>query len=356
MARCQRLSIEGSVPMVTQELSNRGLIHTGNDRFAFDAIADWARRPEGYSWSEVAGVATDSQDRVFVFNRGEHPMMIFDRDGVFLRSWGEGLFRRAHGVTIGPDDAVYCTDDSDHVVRKFTADGQLLMTLGTPGTPSDTGATSIDFRTIRHAGPPFHFPTNVALSPDGEIYVSDGYGNACIHKFTPDGRRLFSWGEPGNGPGEFRVPHGIAVDKSGTVYVADRENSRVQRFSSKGEFLEEWTDIARPCQVALDLVGNVYVAELGYHAGMWPGTKAPSADATGGRVRVLDSNGKCLATWGGGKTPTAPGDFFAPHDICLDSRGEVYVAEVVWSAGGNRGLVAKDCHSLQKFAHRRNAA
>ena len=223
------------------------------------------------------------------------------------------------------------------------------LTLGTSGRPSDTGATSIDFRTIRHSGPPFYFPTNVALSPEGEIYVSDGYGNARVHKFAADGRLLCSWGEPGAGPGQFRVPHGIAVDRAGTVHVADRENSRIQLFSPQGKFLHEWPDIARPCQVAFDAAGNLFVAELGYRAGMWPGTSAPSPEATGGRISVFDPQGELLARWGGGDNPTAAGDFFAPHDICIDSRGDVYVAEVVMSAGGNRGLVAPDCHTLQKF-------
>lgn len=303
----------------------------------------------GFSWTEVAGVATDSRDRVFVFNRGDHPVMIFSPEGEFLSSWGEGVFARAHGITIGPDDSVYCTDDLDHTVKKFTPDGRLLMTLGTSGQPSDTGATSIDYRTIRHAGPPFYFPTNLALSASGDLFIADGYGNARIHHFSPQGKLLHSWGEPGSGPGQFHVPHGIAIDSAGRVLVADRENCRIQLFDQDGKFLEEWTDIARPCQIALDEQGHVYVAELGFRSGMWPGTKAPYPGATGGRVAILDSQGKRLAQFGGGENPTQPGDFFAPHDICLDSRGNFYLAEVVMSAGGNRGLVAPDCHSLQKF-------
>ena len=316
----------------------------------FEADDQWAKPPSGWAWKEATSVAVDLRDRVFVFSRGDHPLMIFDRDGTFVASWGEGVFARAHGICIGPDDSVYCTDDLDHTVRKFTPDGTLMMTLGTSGKPSDTGATSIDYRTITHAGPPFHFPCNVALAPTGEIYVCDGYGNARVHKFTHDGKLLFSWGEPGSGPGQFHIPHGIAVDRHGTVYVADRENSRIQLFSADGNYLSEWTDIARPCQVFIHRDGTVYVAELGYRAGMWSGTSAPTPDATGGRVSLFDSHGKLLARWGGGDNPTAAGDFFAPHDICVDSHGNVYVAEVTMSAGGNRGLVSADCHSLQKFS------
>lgn len=326
---------------------------TGDCReFGYQADDQWAKLPPGWGWKEAAAVATDSHDRVYVFHRGEHPVLVFDRDGTFLASWGEGMFTRPHGLTIGPDDAVYCCDDLDHTVRKFTTDGKLLLTLGTSGKGSDTGSTSMDYRTIQRAGPPFHYPTNLALSPAGEMYVSDGYGNARVHKFSADGRLLLSWGEPGDGPGQFHLPHGIAVDRQGTVYVADRENSRIQLFTPEGKFLSAWTDVARPCQVFVDGAGSVFVAELGFRAGMWPGTSAPSADAAGGRVSVFDRQGQLQARWGGGLNPCAPGDFFAPHDICADAHGNVYVAEVVLSAGGNRGLVSPDCHTLQKFVCR----
>jgi DNA-binding beta-propeller fold protein YncE len=320
--------------------------------FGYAADDCWAKLPPGVTWLEVAAVATDSRDRVFVFNRGDHPLLVFDPDGNLLASWGEGLFVRPHGLTIRPDNSVYCTDDLGHVVHQFTPDGRLVTTLGTKGKPSDTGATSVDFRTIQRAGPPFHYPTNVALSAAGDLYITDGYGNARVHRFDPDGRLRFSWGEPGSGPGQFRVPHGIAIDRNGTVYVADRENSRLQLFTTEGEYLSEWTDLARPSQVFIDPAGDVYVAELGYRAGMWPGTTAPSPDAPGGRMSVFDAHGKLKARWGGGRAPCAAGDFFAPHDVCVDSRGDIYVAEVVWSAGGNRGLVPADCHALQKFKHR----
>jgi DNA-binding beta-propeller fold protein YncE len=278
--------------------------------------------------------------------------MVFQPDGALLYSWGQGEFARPHGITIGPDDADYCTDDFDHTVRKFTPDGRLLLTLGTSGRPSDTGASSNDYRTIRRAGPPFHYPTNVALAADGDIYVTDGYGNARVHRFSPEGKLLSSWGEPGAGPGQFHLPHGIAIDRHGVVYVADRENSRIQLFSSEGGFKGQWTDVARPCQVAVDAANHIYVAEVGFKAGMWPGTAPPGPDAPGGRVSVFDVDGRLLSRFGGGENPTAPGDFFAPHDIRIDSRGDVYVGEVVMSAGGNRGVVSPDCHTLQKFTRR----
>jgi DNA-binding beta-propeller fold protein YncE len=316
--------------------------------FGYAAFDRWAQLPSNRTWIEVAAVATDSKNRVFVFNRGEHPVIIFERDGTYVDSWGEGLFGRPHGIFIGPDDAVYCIDDLDHTVRKFTYDGRLLLTLGSSGEPSNTGATSTDYRTIRRAGPPFHYPTNLALSPLGEMYVTDGYGNARVHKFAPDGRLLYSWGQPGSGPGHFQIPHGIAVDSEGLVYVADRENSRIQIFTSAGEFVTEWTDVVRPCQVFVDAVGDVYVAELGFHAGT-PVKYASTPMLPGGRVSIFDRQGTLRARWGGGLDPCALGDFFAPHGICVDLQGDIYVAEVVMSAGANRGLVSPTCHSLQKF-------
>lgn len=320
-----------------------------SESFTFRPNLHWAKWPRDWTVTEVTAVATDSRDRVFVFNRGDHPVAVFDPDGNLLSSWGEGLFKNPHGITIGPDDSVYLTDDHDHTVHKFTAEGKHLLSMGTSGRPSDTGATSIDYRTIRHAGPPFHFPTNLAVAPNGDWYISDGYGNARIHKFSPDGRLQFSWGQPGSGAGQFNVPHGIAIDRHGTVYVADRENSRLQLFSPEGEFQSEWTDIARPCEVAFDALDRVYVAELGYRAGMWPGTSAPSAESTGGRVSIFDPNGKLLARFGSGENPFAAGDFFAPHDIWVDSQGSFYVSEVVWSANGRKPPVGGQFHTLQKF-------
>jgi DNA-binding beta-propeller fold protein YncE len=331
----------------SQLVSHTALVGAGG--FTYLASCDWCRLPAGQSWLEVVAVATDSRDRVYVFSRSEHPVCVFEPDGTFLYSWGEGLFVRPHGITIGPDDAVYCTDDTDHTVRKYTPEGRLLLTLGTSGRPSNTGATSVDYREILRAGPPFNYPTNLARAADGTMYITDGYGNARVHKFSPDGELLQSWGEPGAGPGQFHVPHGIAIDAAGTVYVADRENSRLQRFTPHGEFIDQWTDVARPSEVFIDRVGNVFVAELGYRAGMFPGNEPPGPDATGGRMSVFSPTGQLQARWGGGDNPCAAGDFFAPHDIWIDARGDLYVSEVTYTAGISRGAIGPDAHTLQKF-------
>jgi hypothetical protein len=179
----------------------------------------------------------DSKDNVYVFNRGAHPVIVFDRDGGFLRSWGEDIgFVNAHGAATGPDDMLYLTDDFGAAVRKCTPQGNVVLTIGTPGKPAP-----------RFSGDPFNRCTHTALSPQGDIYVSDGYQNARVHKYAPDGKPLFSWGEPGTGPGQFNLVHNIACDDDGLVYVADRENHRVQVFDGNGKYQTEWHNMMRPC-------------------------------------------------------------------------------------------------------------
>jgi DNA-binding beta-propeller fold protein YncE len=313
----------------------------------YQPVPGWGRLPEGWTYVEIAGVATDSRGDVYVFNRSEHPMIVFDRDGNFQRAWGEGQFVRPHGLTIGPDDSLYASDDRDHTVRKYTPDGELLMTLGLSGKASDTGFENFDYRTIRRGGPPFNYPTNLALGSGGEMYISDGYGNARVHKFSPHGELLHSWGEPGGGPGQFNVPHGIAVDREGRVIVADRENSRLQFFSPDGEFLYQWDDVVRPCEVFAGADGRVFVAELGTIAGLWPWVQR-ERNAQCGRVSIFDAHGTLLARWGN-EDPMAPDGFFAPHDVWIDSDGSLYVGEVNYSAGGSKGLVPPECPCLRKY-------
>jgi hypothetical protein len=189
-----------------------------------------------------------------VFNRGEHPMMVFDRDGNFLRAWGEGLFPRAHGLHMAPDGTVFLTDDGDHSVRQCTLEGKVLLTLGTPGKPAQF-----------MSGEPFHRCTHTALSPKGEIYVSDGYGNARVHKYATDGRHLMSWGESGTEPGQFNLVHNISCDPDGWVYVADRENHRIQVFDGNGRYETQFNNLHRPCGIFMPYCSCpiCYVGELG---------------------------------------------------------------------------------------------
>jgi DNA-binding beta-propeller fold protein YncE len=236
-------------------------------------------------------------------------------------------------------------------VRKFTPDGKLLMTLGTMNAPSDTGYDGKDTRTVSRPGAPFNRPTNVAVGPKGDLYISDGYGNCRVHHFSPTGELKHSWGVPGSGPGEFFLPHGVAVSKDGRVFVCDRENDRIQIFSPDGEYLTEWTDTRRPTHVVFDSQGRAYVSELWWQPGQTSGRYGPAGETRSGRVSVYDRDGRVLARWGG-PDPVATGSFAAPHGIAVDSRADVYVSEVTWTFAGSRGHVPAGCHTFQKFAYR----
>ena len=209
----------------------------GSGEHRYRVIEDWTKLPPGWNLTDVASVAVDSKDRIYVFNRGAHPMVVLDRAGNFVTSWGEGLFNRAHGLHIDADDNLYCTDDGDHTVRKCSTDGKVLLTIGIPDKPAPF-----------MSGEPFHRCTHTALSPKGEIYVSDGYGNACVHKYTPDGKLLKTWGEPGTDPGQFNIVHNIVTDADGFVYVADRENHRVQVFDGTANMKHSGTICTGPAR------------------------------------------------------------------------------------------------------------
>ena len=303
---------------------------------AFRVLEGWGKLPPGWRYVEAAGVAVDSKDNVYVFNRGEHPVIVFDREGNFLRSWGEGLVGRAHGITIGPEDEVWLTDDGNHTIRKFTPEGKLLLTIGDPDKPATL-----------QSGKPFNRPTHVALSPlTGDLFISDGYGNSRVHKYDPKGRHLFSWGEPGTDPGCFNLPHNIATDAEGLVYVADRENHRVQIFDGEGRYLAQLNNLHRPCGLLIDRRegGQVYVGELGSDLAV--NQNVPNL---GGRVSILSLKGDLLGRVGDRFRGEKPGQFVAPHGVVTDSRGDLYVAEVSWTAKGRHENPPREIRSLQKF-------
>ena len=303
----------------------------GTGKYTYELVDGWAKCPDGWSFIDVCGLSIDSQDRVYILSRSAHPVAVFDREGNLLTSWGEGFFKRAHGTCVGPDGSVYCTDDGNHTVSKFTLDGKLLLTLGNKDQPSDTGYVRKEgLATIKRGGPPFNRPTGVALSSSGEIYVSDGYRNARVHKFTPDGTLLFSWGEPGNAPGQFRTPHSIWVDKRERVWVADRENNRIQIFDARGEFLSQWTDLSLPTDIFIDDEETVYISELSR------------------RVSIFTINSKLLARWDSQGQVKETDLFLAPHTIAVDSKGDLYVGEVSWA----HDRIDRGSRTVLKFARR----
>ena len=319
----------------------------GSGQFTYEVSGeDWGNLPEGWSYKEATAVSVDSKDNVYVFNRGEHPMIVLDRDGDVLRSWGEGIFTKPgskvgagpHGVTVGPDDSVYCADNGDHTVRKFTPDGKLLMTLGVKGRPSPA-----------MSGDPFNGPTHLAVDRrNGELYVSDGYTNARVHKFSPEGQHLFSWGESGTDPGQFNIVHNIATD-DGWVYVADRENQRIQVFDSNGNYEAQWPNLSKSACVYADHRGSqlVYVGE--YFAGIDANSMAMRL---GPRVTILDTKGNVQARLGDMPYSEEAGRFNAPHGIAVDSRGDIYVAEVSFANYGKNLDPPRELRSIQKLVKR----
>ncbi len=289
----------------------------GSGEFTYEVVEGWGDLPSGYELFQVAGVAVDADDRVYAFNRSTHKLIVFDRDGGFVKAWKD-TFEVPHGMRIGPDGSIFLVDQGSHVVLKYSPDEELLMTLGNRGQPSDTGY--IEHRVVKRAAGPFNNPTGVAISDSGDIFVSDGYGNCRVHKYSADGELLKTWGVPGTeAPGEFHLPHGIGIDNQGRLLVADRENHRIQLFTQDGDHIDTWTGFRQPCSVTVGPDGTVYVPELG------------------SRMSILDSDGNLLSRWGGDATKTS-GLFTAPHGAAVDSRGDLYVGEVL---EGSR---------LQKFA------
>ncbi len=262
----------------------------------YRVVDGWPGSSSPIKLGQVSGVATDAADRVFVFHRGESPVVVFDRNGTYLRSWGKGLVKKAHGLRIDREQNVWITDVGHHLVRKFDHDGNLLLTLGKEGMPG--------------AGPDrFNQPTDVAVTPSGDFFVADGYGNSRVVQFSKEGRYLKEWGTRGKGEGQFVLPHAIVLDQDGRIYVGDRENDRVQVFDPQGKFLDQWKAGGAPYGLFLTTDRRLLVA-----------------DGRASRVTVLDQKGKALQHWG--DKGAGPGQFAMPHAVCVDSHGDVYVVEV----------------------------
>ncbi len=255
----------------------------GSDKYTYELIQDWPKLPSGEALGVVSTVATDSKDRVYAFQRQDPPVMVFDRDGNYLSRWGIGAITDPHGMTI-VDDIVYITDRSDHVAVKFTLDGKPLQVIGDRGVFSDTGCENPGDLVPRAAGP-FNYCTEMAPSPTGDIYVSDGYRNARVHRFSSEGRLIQSWGQPGKTEaGHFHLVHSLLIDPQGKVYVCDRANRRVQIFSPDGEFITMWTGMGGPDNIVRDKDGIFYIAE--------------QADESGdSHVSILDGDGNVLERW-----------------------------------------------------------
>lgn len=316
----------------------------GASNYRYEVVENWARLPPGLAFRDVAGLAADSKDNIYVFHRGKHPLMKFDPDGNLLESWGDGIFGMAHSVRVGPDGMLYCVDYGDHTIRKVSPEGEILQTLGTPNKPSATGVDGLDYRTIKQVAGPFNRPTDIAFGPHADLFISDGYGNARVHRFSKEGALIDSWGEAGDGPSQFHLPHGIWIDRQSRLLVADRENSRVQFLTLEGEFISEWRNVERPAMILVDEEGSVFVVEMGFNPGsMFPDSKAPPGTDVIPRLTIRSLSG-AVESEIGGKRMTDPGNFYAPHALCMDSRKDIYVGEVNFVTGA-----PPNCHTLQKF-------
>lgn len=284
----------------------------------YEVNNNWAKLPKNIRLGYTHGVAVDSRDRVYIFNQSEHAVIVLDRDGSLLHSWGAEFAGGAHGMCLSREENgefLYLTDIERHLVVKTRLDGSILMTLGVPELPGI------------YDRPDQYRPTDVAVAPNGDFYVSDGYGQSWIHHYRPDGTRVRSWGDKGSGPGQLDCPHGIWVDTRGAepeLYAADRRNHRIQVFTLDGEHIRFITDdIDYPCGF-YSFGGELFIPDL--HS----------------RVTVLDQEDRLIAHLG--EDPAAcrkegwpnrppsersPDRFVAPHAVCVDSHGDLYVVEWV---------------------------
>ena len=249
---------------------------------------NWGQEPAKFAKAMVSQVAVDSAGRVHTFRRGDPPVLVFEPGGSFAYAYGEGRIADAHGIYIDRDDRVFLADRDAHEIIACTPAGQELLQLGNRNSPKWEK--------------PFNHPTDIAVAADGEIYVSDGYGNARVHRFAPGGEYLGGWGEVGTGPGQFMTPHAVWVDVQNRVLVADRENDRVQLFTRDGTFIEEWCGLCRPMDIFVDAAGVIYVTD-----------QIPSLTAFASDGRRL---GRCRPSLNGA------------HGIFGDANGNLFLAEI----------------------------
>ena len=305
----------------------------GEGNFLYTHVDGWAKLPADIKFLECPGVAVDSQDNVYVLTRGEHPIMVFDSEGNYIRTIGQGAFsNRTHGLYIAYDDSILAADDGIHTIQKFNKEGDKLLEIGERNHPAPIWS-----------GQPFNRPTSAAIMPsNGDVYISDGYGNSRVHCYSGTGEYKFSWGESGIDAGQFMRPHNIAVDSDDKVYVVDREAHRIQIFDARGNFITMWNNIHRPDSMVL-WQDHIYVGELN---GVGPVGGAPGL---GHRVPVYDLNGNRVCMFGAQEEGEGPGEFIAPHGIAVDSKGDLYVGEVSYTIRGSHMDPPRELRSISKY-------
>lgn len=257
---------------------------------------EWPHLPAGWTFEETPGVAVDAREHVFVFHRGPHSIIEFDKTGKVVRSWGDGTYIRPHGLKFDPEGNLWAVDDLGHIVVKMDDQGRVRMVLGRKNVKGETNDL-------------FNRPTDVAFASNGDIYVTDGYGNSRVVKFNKDGKFLTTWGKPGKGEGEFNTPHTVAIDKLGRVYIGDRENYRMQVFDANGKFIEQWKHVGSPWGLVITEDESMFMC-----------------DGHNNRILKLNTKGEVLGVIGG--PGRLPGQLDFSHHLAVGPSRSIYVAEI----------------------------
>ena len=270
----------------------------------YQAVPHGLRIPEGVEMGAPSSVAWTSNNRLLVFNRGPNPLMEFDEDGNFMRSWGVGQYVRPHGMRLDPQGHIWTTDVNGHTVTKMNSQGEVLLTLGVHGQAGDWNEAA-NTQLLNE-------PTDLAIGLAGEIFVLVGHGRGepRVLKFDSGGTLMTSWGSLGTGPGQFDIPHSIVVDDEGLVYIADRQNRRVQIFDGGGTYIKEWKYKGLPC--------GLYIA---------PDRQLYMVSGFAGEILRLDENGKPIGATG--QPGKGLGEFGEAHYMTMGPQGEIYVADTV---------------------------
>jgi DNA-binding beta-propeller fold protein YncE len=277
----------------------------------------WPQKPESFTWGAMSGVTVDAEDRVYIFNRSEPTVQVYERDGALVRSWSTANPSGTHHIKLDPDGNVWLADFRSHVVQKYSPDGKLLLTLGEAGQP---GCDESHF-----AG-----PTDMAFLPNGEVFISDGYGNRRVVHCDKQGRFVKAWGEEGSGPGQFALPHAIAIDSTKRLYVADRNNARIQVFDTEGRLLAVWDDLLMPWGFAVTESDEIWVcgsSRVKHPSGEgWVITPPPDQ-----LLMKLNRAGEVLLRVPLDMTATAPGkpgEVDWVHAVAADSKGNIYLGDI----------------------------
>lgn len=308
----------------------------GEGEYCFEPVENWGIEAKE-KWpdiTEIAGISVDWEDNVYLLTRTQPPVIKMSPAGEILEWFGEGVFVRPHGIFRDKDGTIYGVDDRAHAVYRFNDKRELEYTFGTKGVPSDTGCPEDgNYKCVTHGGAPFNRPTRLVIDREGYIYITDGYRNARVHKFKKAGTLVKSWGEPGEGPGQFNLPHGIGIDSKDRLYVADRQNHRVQIFTTEGEYLDEWHGFDRPSDIWVTEDDTIYVSDCKRTSVF---NEYPSA------LSIFNTDGQLLCRIDQGGPNIEGGPHRCAHGMAVDSKGDLYIAEV-------GKILPKDFYGVRKY-------